>query len=368
MLMQWMLTRTFLKLFLRDRQAIFFSLFFPVLFMVIFGIASDRPPRPVDIGIVNTQTTAYSDAFVSSLQNNPAFTVTTGDEDNLQHLLMEGSLALVLIVPEQLVPDGQTNGQEPEQTELTVLVDASQVGQLNLVLPALEQGLVQLERDLRGQGALFNLQVQDVQARSQRYIDFLVPGLLAMSLLSLSLAGSAFNIVEYRRKGILKRLFVTPLQPRDFIVGLVLSRGLICIGELALLLLIAWLYLNIIIVGNLLLLLPIVVMGAAVFLSMGFCVGSVAKSQQTVGALGNLVILPQIFLSGIFYPIDALPGLLQPIASALPLSFVANAMRSVMVDGASLPALLPDFLGMAVWLLICLFAAVRLFVWKDIAA
>ena len=86
-----------------------------------------------------------------------------------------------------------------------------------------------------------------------------------------------------------------------------------------------------------------------------------------MGALGNLVIFPQIFLSGIFYPIDSLPALLQPLASLLPLSFVANAMRAVMVDGAGLLALIPDFIGLAVWLLISLGLAIRLFSWKDIA-
>lgn len=359
-MLQLILTRTFLKLFLRDRQALFFSLFFPILFMVIFGFVSDAEPDPVAIGIVNASPDSNADAFVASLEENPAFAVTTGEEQPLRQQLIEGELALVLMIPEQF-GDGAA-------ADLQVLVDAAQVRQQSLVLPVLEQGLVRVERELRDQPPMFNIQVEDVEARSQRYIDFLVPGLLAMSLLTLSLAGSAFNIVEYRRKGILKRLFVTPLQPRDFIIGLVISRGLICIAELALLLAIAWLYLDVLITGNPLTLLPVTIIGAAVFLSLGFCVGSLAKSQQTVGALGNLVIFPQIFLSGIFYPIDSLPAFLQPVANLLPLSFVADAMRAIMIDGAGLLQLGPELLGLAVWLLVMLSLAVRLFVWKDIAA
>lgn len=363
-MLQLTLIRTFLKLFLRDRQALFFSLFFPVLFMVIFGFVSDAEPTPVAIGVANTATDSeadsQTDSFIRSLQDNPAFAITLDDEQSLRQQLMAGELDLVLIIPAQF-GDGAP-------ADLQVLVDAAQVRQQSLILPVLEQGLVEVERDLRDQSALFRLQVEDVEARSQRYIDFLVPGLLAMSLLTLSLAGSAFNIVEYRRKGILKRLFVTPLQPKDFILGLVVSRGLICIVELALLLLIAWLYLDVIIMGNPLSLLVITIVGAAVFLSLGFCVGSLAKSQQTVGALGNLVIFPQIFLSGIFYPIDSLPAFLQPVANFLPLSFVADAMRAVMIDGAGLLQLLPQFIGLAAWLALTLSLAIRLFVWKDIAA
>jgi ABC-2 type transport system permease protein len=357
------LTVTFLKLFLRDRQALFFSLFFPILFMVIFGFVSDREPDPVGIGIVASSAAGAAadvDTFVSSLQNNPAFRIRIDDETRLRRQLIDGDLSLVLIMPEQF-GDGTP-------ADLVVLADMSQLRQQGLVLAALEQGLAQAERELRNVAPLFNLQVQDVEARSQRYIEFLVPGLLAMSLLTLSLAGSAFNIVEYRRKGILKRLFVTPLQPKDFILGLVVSRGLICIAELALLIGIAWLYLQVTIQGNPLTLLVIVILGAAVFLSLGFSVASVAKSQQSVGAIGNLVIFPQIFLSGIFYPVESLPGFLQSVAGILPLTFVANAMRAVMTEGAALAAIVPDLIGMAIWLVVGLLLAVRLFVWKDIAA
>ncbi len=370
------LTVTFLKLFVRDGQALFFSLFFPILFMVIFGFVSDREPDPVRIGIAQPApatvasppdgdtgaavTLVDMDAFITGLQNNPAFRVSIDDEQTLRQRLMDGDLSVVLILPR--------HADDGTPADLTVLADMSQVRQQDLVLAALEQGLVQVERDLRNLSPMFNLQVRGVESRSQRYIDFLVPGLLAMSLLTLSLAGSAFNIVEYRRKGILKRLFVTPLQPRDFILGMVASRGLICIAELALLLAIAWFYLQVGIQGNPLTLLLVIILGAAVFLSLGFSVASLAKSQQAVGALGNLVIFPQIFLSGIFYPVSSLPGFLQSLAGVLPLTFVTNAMRGVMTDGATLMELAPDLLGITAWLVIGLLLAVRLFVWKDIAS
>lgn len=83
---------------------------------------------------------------------------------------------------------------------------------------------------------------------------------------------------------------------------------------------------------------------------------------------GNLVTFPQMFLSGIFYPIDILPAWLQPVAELLPLSFLATALRELMVDGAAAAALLPQFAGLVAWNGICLFLAVRLFRWKEVAA
>ena len=92
------------------------------------------------------------------------------------------------------------------------MVDAAQVSQLGLIMPMLEQTLLSIEREFRDRASVYHH--EDVQARSQRYIDFLLPGLMALTLMNLSIAGSGFNIVEYRRKGILKRLFVTRLSQK----------------------------------------------------------------------------------------------------------------------------------------------------------
>lgn len=351
---------TFLKIFLRDRQAIFFALFFPLVFMVAFGFVGDQEPEPTAVGVVNEAAGPLADEFIARLGANPLFDVDVGSADKLRGELIEGDRTIVLVIPPRF---GATDGP----ADLTVLVDAAQARELALLMPALEQGLVAVERELRDIEPLFELMVEDVQSRSQRYIDFLVPGLLAFSLLQLSIAGSGYNIVEFRRKGILKRLFVTPLQPRDFILGLVVSRTLICLAQVGVLLSIAVFYLNVPIVGDPVSLFLTVLLGTAIFLCLGFCVGSLAKSQQTVTTLGNLVVFPQIFLAGVFFPIDTLPALIQPLAALLPLSFVVNALREIIVDGAPLPALVSDVAGMAVWLLVGLFLAVRLFSWKDVA-
>jgi ABC-type multidrug transport system permease subunit len=80
------------------------------------------------------------------------------------------------------------------------------------------------------------------------------------------------------------------------------------------------------------------------------------------------VTLPQMFLSGVFFPIDAMPEILQPAARLLPLSFVVASVRDVIVDGAALAEQLPTLLGLAAWVAISLLLAVRLFRWKEVAA
>lgn len=358
------MTRTFLRIFSRDRQAIIFSLFFPVLFMGVFGLVGNSAPDPVTLGIVDRAGNPLAAAFINAVEANPMFELSKGtaaDEAGLREQVLGGELQLLLVLPEQFQDDGTP-------AQLTLVVDAAQVRELGMILPVLEKALVDIERSLRGERALFSVQVEDVKARSQNYLSFLVPGLLAFTIMQLSIAGSGYNIVEYRRKGILKRLFVTPLTPRAFIGGLVLSRSLICLVQLGVLMLIAVFLFDVTISGGALDLLVVVTLGIALFLCVGFCMGSIAKTQQAIMAIGNLVTFPQMFLSGIFYPIDILPALIQPVAKLLPLSFLADALRNIVIDGATLMDEWGNLLGLAIWTVIALLLAVRLFVWKDVAA
>jgi ABC-2 type transport system permease protein len=264
------------------------------------------------------------------------------------------------VLPERF--DGTEN-----PADLTMLVDAAQARQTAMLAPLVERELLNVERELRGIEPLFPLEIVDVQARSQRYIDFLVPGLLALTIMQISIAGSGFNIVEFRRKGILKRLFVTPIRASDFIVGLVLSRLVITVIQVSFLLAVAVLLLDVPVEGNLLELLSLIILGSSIFLSLGFLMGSMAKTQQAIMLLGNLVTLPQMFLSGVFFSIDAMPDLLQPIAKLLPLSFLVSSVREVIVNGISVFSQLPTMIGLFAWLAISLVLAIRMFRWKEVA-
>jgi ABC-2 type transport system permease protein len=354
------LAKVMLKIHSRDRQAIFFSLFFPLLFMFIINFASGGDPEPIELGIVNNAENELATNFIASLEVTLLFNVTIGEEAELREALIAGEKSVVLILPDNF----QDNGTP---ADLSVLIDAAQVRQAAIVMPVLEQALVYVERNLRNTEPLYSLNVEDVQARTQRYLDFVVPGLLAFSIMNIGIAGSGFNIVEYRRKGILKRLFVTPIGPRDFIGGLVLARLAICLVQLTGLLLAALFLFDVIFVGSLVSLYFFIMLGIVIFLSIGFCLGSLATSQQAIMAIGNLVTFPQMILSGIFFPIESLPDLAQPIANLLPLSFVANGLREIAINGTGLMELIPEVIGMGVWTVLALVLAIRLFVWKEVA-
>ncbi len=353
--------KVMLKIHSRDRQAIFFSVFFPLVFMFVISFASGNDPDPIELGIVNNANNALATEFIAALEGSQLFIVTLADESVLRDELAAGEKSVVLILPD----DFRDNGTP---VDLTALIDAAQVRQVAVVLPVLEQALVTVERNMRNIAPLFSLNIEDVQSRTQSYLDFVVPGLLAFSIMNIGVAGSGFNIVEYRRKGILKRLFVTPIEPRDFISGLVLARLTICLVQISGLILAAIFLFKVIFVGNIASLYVFIVFGTVIFLSIGFCLGSLAKSQQAIMAIGNLVTFPQMILSGIFFPIESLPELVQPVANFLPLSFISNGLREIAINGATLADLLPDILGMIIWAIIAMVLAIKLFVWKEVAA
>jgi len=124
-----------------------------------------------------------------------------------------------------------------------------------------------------------------------------------------------------------------------------MSRITLCVLQVSVLLGIAVLFLDVTMLGSDLSLYNVIIMGAIIFLCLGFLLGSIAKTQQSIQAIGNLVI----FRPGIFYPIESLPALVQPAASLLPLSFVANAPREIANNGVNLLQIAPDMIGNFVW-------------------
>ena len=248
------------------------------------------------------------------------------------------------------------------------MLDASQVRQVDAIKDSLDSMLLSIEREINNTQPLFTLRLEDVKARPQRYIDFLLPGILAYMLMNLCIAGSGYNLVEYRRRGILKRLFVTPIKPKDFIISIVLARMFIVMMQLSVILALAIGLLKINIIGGLYSIFGVIVLGAVIFLCIGFFLGSLAKTQEAIRPIALLFTLPQLILSGIFFPISSLPMLIQPFAQALPLSVIASSMRDIANDGMSLFVINFNLIGILAWIFISFFAATKFFDWQKVAS
>mgnify|MGYP006087659741 FL=1 len=353
------LTKVFIQIFLRNKQYIIFSLILPIVILSIVGL-SDGETDPVDIGLVNNSESKLSAEFIDQLSASTQFNVIKGSEGELRGELINGDIMIVLVIPFEM-------GDEIQSTNITLLVDKSQSQFLQTIEPIISQLFLSIEREITGNDPMFNLVIEDVKSRTQSYIDFLLPGIMAFMLMNLSIAGSGFNVVEFRRRGILKRLFVTPIKPIDFVIAIVIARMVIVLGQLSIIFGFALFALEANIIGSIFDLYVSIILGVLMFLTLGFSLGSLAKTQESVGVLATLFIYPQLVLSGVFFPLETLPEYIQPFAQILPLSLLADAMRSIASDGLSLIEVYLNFIGIGVWIIIGTLISTKLFVWKEVA-
>ena len=353
------LTKVFIQIFLRNKQYIIFSLILPILILGIVGL-NDGDSDPIDIGLVDNSKSNLSQQLTEQLTMNNLFNVKEDSEDKLREDLVNGDLMIVLIIPDAM-------NIEANNLNIKLLVDKSQVQFMQTIQPILNQSLLSIERQITGNTPMFKLVIEDVKSRTLSYIDFLLPGIMAFMLMNLSIAGSGFNVVEFRRRGILKRLFVTPIKPIDFVIAIVIARMVIVLGQLSIIFSFALFILDANIVGSIFNLYFVIMLGVLMFLTLGFSLGSLAKSQESVGVMATIFIYPQLVLSGVFFPLESLPLFIQPFAEILPLSLVADAMRSIANDGLQLFDIVRNFIGIALWIVIGMIISTKLFVWKEVA-
>ena len=329
---------------------------------MILGIVglNDGERDPVDIGLVDYSDSNISKEFIDKLSNNVLFNINQSDEESLRNKLIKGELTLILLLPNDM-------GDASKTTNIKLLADKSQINFIEAIKPIINQTLISVEREISEKIPMFSLNIQDIKSRTQTYLDFLLPGIMAFMLMNLSIAGSGFNIVEFRRRGILKRLFVTPIKPIDFVSAIVVARMVIVLGQLSIIFSFAFFFLNVNIVGSISHLFFVIMLSVLMFLTLGFSIGSLAKTQESVGVIASIFIYPQIVMSGVFFPIETLPEFIQPFSEILPLSIVADAMRSISSDGLSLLAVYNKLIGIVTWTVIGTFVSTKLFVWKEVA-
>ena len=351
----------FLKIYFRDKQSLFFGLLFPVILMATLGYLGDDAAAKTFVGVVDKAQNAQSAKLIAKIQEDEFLEVRTGSEAELKALLESRRISAIVEIP-------ATFTDIESQHDVRVFIDSAQLGDAYDAALKIMERSAHIEQKLRGLSPILNLTVEDIQQTNLSYIDFLLPGILAFSIMQIAVAGSGFNIVEYRRKGILKRLFVTPIRPSDVILAMVFARLSIILIQITLIVTIGVVFLGAVVQGSLLWLYLVSILGCVIFLCAGFFLGSRAKTQQAIQGMGNIVVFPQMLLSGIFYPVAALPDFLQPLAKALPLTFLADALRHLATFGTPLLEIWPSLLGLFIWLVLAFFAASKYFVWRDVAA
>jgi ABC-type multidrug transport system permease subunit len=197
-----------------------------------------------------------------------------------------------------------------------------------------------------------------------RYIDFLVPGLIGMNLMSAGMWGIGYALVDMRIKKLLRRLLATPMRAADFLAAQMATRLVFTVVEVGFLLGFASLALGVPVRGSSVSVVAVALLGAASFAGMGLAVASRPRKIETVSGLMNLIMMPMFVGSGVFFSVDRFPQTVQPFLRALPLTALNEALRAVTLEGASLASQAPHLLLVAAWGGISFAIGLRLFRWS----
>ena len=338
---QLVLTR--LREFLREPEALFWSLAFPMLLTVGLGIAfRNRPAEVVHVAIVGN---GYSAATVlAAVRADKGLAVDSLSVGEAAVALRTGRVALVV----QALPTGvayEFDDTRPDARIARLLADN-----------AIQRGAGRADR--------VGVVETQVRERGSRYIDFVVPGLLGMGLMGNGIWGIGFSIVDARRKRLLKRLMATPMSRTEYLGSFVVSRFVLLVVEVLLLVGFSALAFGVPVRGPLWQLALICALGAFSFGSLGLLIAARPRTIEGASGLMNLTMMPMWILSGVFFSSENFPKALQPLVQALPLTAVNDALRANMLRGAGWDVIGPELLVLLAWAVVCFVLALRLFRWR----
>jgi ABC-2 type transport system permease protein len=359
----WDFVKADIQITVRNRQALFWTFFFPVLLMFLLGVAFGQSgSSTTKLAIVDQDRGPVGAALVSAFQKVDALKVSTvAGESQALKSLRNGDYAAVLVLPaglQQRLAGGAT--------QLPFYYDNTSLSQAGTVTMVTQQVVNAFAEQASGSQPRFELRSQGIASSSFNYISFLVPGVVAMALMTKGIYGVSGSFVAYRQRGVLRRLKATPMPLPSFIGSRVLVHLFLALIQAGLVIAVGVVAFHVHMAPGptLARMAVLALIGSGSFVSIGFFVAAISKNVESAAALGQVIGTPMMFLSGIFFPMDNAPAWIQPVVKAMPLYYLANAMRDVMIKGFALWAVRWDIMILVLVTGVFLACSVRFFRWE----
>ena len=322
--------------FFRDRSALAWSVLLPVLIIFVFAYAfTDGNPEKFKVGIVQDETR------VEATRN---FTST-----RFVKFIEFG--------------DAESNLVKVERHQVDLLFDARNFRYwINQTSPSgyiVEKLLIAAFAN-----APQSLQQHLVQGDEVRYIDWVMPGVIAMNIMWGALFGIGYVIVRYRKMGVLKRLRATPVTAVEFLTAQIMSRLWLLLAVNAVIFMAMDYFVNFRMLGSYLDLFIVFTLGCICLICCGLVVAARISSEEVANGLLNLFSWPMMFLSGIWFSLEGAHPWMQKFALILPLTHVTDAAREIMIDGAGLAQVADHLLVLSVCSVILLLIGAWIFQWE----
>lgn len=338
---------------MRDRRTLAVMFLIPVVQLLLLGYAATTDVRHLKTAVLDYDRTAQSRALVEAYRASGYFDITyqAGSQAGLEWA-MDGSRVRAGLV----IPAGYGRKLlRGEKAQVAFVIDGSDPAVASAALAAAQgvgqaQSIEIVARSLGG--SLESGPGIDVETRvwynpTMESSNFMIPGLIGVILMMLTMLFTAMAIVREREQGTIEQLIVTPIRPLELIVGKVIPYVGIAFWDLLEILAIGVLWFGIPIHGSIVLLLELSAVFLVTSLGLGILVSTVSKTQQEAMMLTFMLLLPSIFLSGYFFPIDAMPPFLQAVSRLVPLTYALVIVRSILLKGSDFALLAGEVAALA---------------------
>lgn len=358
----WAVTKASLKATFRSPQSVFFSLFFPIVLIWIFGALGGGGVPSVDVALEKNADT--TNQFYLALKQNPTLHFVNDKNRDINDELRKGRIAAIIDIKKSA--DSFSVANPPYVVHLRTS-SASQ-RDYQTALSAIHGSIGYMDKQNFPDNKTTATVTESVEeGREYKMIDFFLPGMIGFALIGSAVFGIAFTFYSLRDTLVLKRMYSTPIKRGYIILGESISK--VIFNLLTVVVLIAfghytygfylangWItFIDMLVISFIALL---------VFMGFGFFISGVSKNQNVIPIYANLFMFPQYFLSGTFFPRSALPAFLQPVLKFLPLTAVNDAMRNVAFEGASIASCWEQILILLVWGIIIYVVTAKVFKWE----
>jgi ABC-2 type transport system permease protein len=343
------ISRAIFLAYRRDRAAIFFTIGFPLMFLVLFG------------GIFKGASTSKVD--VIQVGPVPILDSLSGDAKTQVGKLLAITKMTDLTAAKEKVRKGDDEAVVTQQNgEVRVFYSAA-----DQVRAATVQGVIQGLVQATAGPPKVALHTEQVEDESLKVIQYYTPGLLGWALAAGGTAGAAIMFVNWRKKQLLRRLRLAPVGTGTVLAARLLVSIGIGLAQMVIFVGVALIpYFGLKLTGYWWMAVPLVIAGTFAFLSIGLVIGAFAKTEDAAQGIVQLIVLPMAFLSGSFFPLDAAPTWLQAISRIMPLRYLVDSMRDVMVRGKGPVSALPTIGGLVLLGVLLSLLAGRMFRWDDV--
>jgi ABC-2 type transport system permease protein len=361
--------KVFSRGYLRNKFGLFFGLIFPVILILIFGaIFSGGSNGTINVYVQNQDTGPFASAqmdigsqFLAALnQSTTIRVITVNASENFPDYLSAHSASDGFVIPQNFSADYLAG----QQVNLTVY--GNPTSSTSGIVSGTVNGYANyfnLKYYKQNAIPIIGIKSTTVNTQQTKYVDFLIPGLIGFSILTSPMFSLVNISSEYKKTKLFKQLSLTPLTKMEWLTSKVLWYIVLTISGFLLMVGVGIFAFG----AHVTLsagLIPFLILGPTLFAALGMLVGTVTKNPETAGVIGNIVTFPMMFLSGTFFPINAMPQYLQTVAHVLPLFYVIEGLNNVMVYG-NLTGALIDFAVITAITAVIFGLAVKLFKWRE---